>query len=170
MNKSNIASTLKSLRLGHNLTQKKLAQETGLSLSSIISYENGLREPNSKAMAILEKYFNVSGEYLRGEAKKVEFFEKNNIVNSKIESVNNLLREFNEEYIISSQEEQIYIADMEYIFFKNIIEIIKSENRSILPEVVNDFFNVCTTLNEDGQKEMINRAKELACIDKFKNV
>ena len=62
-----IALTIKKLRNEAHLTQKKLADETGISLSAIIAYENSRREPNSKSMAILENYFNVSGAYLRGE-------------------------------------------------------------------------------------------------------
>lgn len=66
-----IAVNLKMLRKNAGLTQRELAQKVGLPLRSIINYENGLREPNSKAMATLERYFNVSGEYLRGEGGQV---------------------------------------------------------------------------------------------------
>ena len=62
-----IALTIKKLRNEAHLTQKQLAEETGISLSAIIAYENSRREPNSKSMSILEKYFNVSGAFLRGE-------------------------------------------------------------------------------------------------------
>ena len=62
-----IAGRLKELRIAAGVTQKELASSTGIALQSIINYENGRREPNSKAMAALERYFNVSGEYLRGE-------------------------------------------------------------------------------------------------------
>lgn len=62
---------LKKLRAEVNLTQAQLAEATGLSVSAIKSYENGWREPNSKAMVALERYFNVSGEYLRGESEQV---------------------------------------------------------------------------------------------------
>ena len=44
--------------------------KTGISLKSIINYENKVREPNSKAMAALENAFNVSGSYLRGETEE----------------------------------------------------------------------------------------------------
>jgi transcriptional regulator with XRE-family HTH domain len=64
---SAIAAKIKYLRRQKGITQKTLAEETGLSKSAIISYENGVREPNSKAMAALEGYFQVTGEYLRGE-------------------------------------------------------------------------------------------------------
>ena len=67
MNKNMLSQNLKALRKEKGLTQAQLAKHTGLSMSAIRSYENGLREPNSKAMAALESYFHVTGEYLRGE-------------------------------------------------------------------------------------------------------
>lgn len=65
--RENIALRIKELRNENHMTQRDLAEQTGLSLSTIIGYENKKREPNSKAMAALEKVFNVSGAYLRGE-------------------------------------------------------------------------------------------------------
>ncbi len=62
-----LAHRLKTLRKEQGLTQEELATATGLSFHSINSYESGRRTPNSKAMVALERYFNVSGEYLRGE-------------------------------------------------------------------------------------------------------
>lgn len=64
-----LANTLKRLRKERGLSQEELAIETGLSFHSINSYESGRRTPNSKAMVALERYFNVSGEYLRGETE-----------------------------------------------------------------------------------------------------
>ena len=66
----NIAVRLKELRVSAGITQKELATSTGIALQSIINYENGRREPNSKAMVALERYFNVTGEYLRGESSE----------------------------------------------------------------------------------------------------
>lgn len=63
-----ISERIKQLRKERKITQRQLAEATGLSLSAIISYENNNREPNSKAMSALERYFNVSGSYLRGES------------------------------------------------------------------------------------------------------
>lgn len=62
-----MAQRIQELRKARNLTQAQLAAEVGLRDTAIRSYENGLREPNSKAMAALEQYFGVSGAYLRGE-------------------------------------------------------------------------------------------------------
>lgn len=66
--KMNIAKRIKDLRKEQGLTQQQLADNTGITLKSIQNYENAVREPNSKSMAILEKFFNVSGAYLRGES------------------------------------------------------------------------------------------------------
>ena len=65
--KDMIASRIKLLRKEQGLTQKELSNISGISFKSIVNYENKVREPNSKAMAALEKVFNVSGSYLRGE-------------------------------------------------------------------------------------------------------
>lgn len=61
------ADRLKELRISRGLTQRQLSEETGIGYGTIVNYENLQREPNSKNMARLEKYFNVSGAYLRGE-------------------------------------------------------------------------------------------------------
>lgn len=58
---------IQELRKRKGLTQTELAKEIHVSMAAIRNYENNLREPNSKAMAALERYFGVSGEYLRGE-------------------------------------------------------------------------------------------------------
>lgn len=63
-----IATNLKTLRKNAGLTQRELAEKVELPLRSIINYENGLRTPNSSAMAALERFFHVSGDYLLGLA------------------------------------------------------------------------------------------------------
>lgn len=71
---------VRELRLTYHLTQSELAEKTNLSYSSIVSYENGLRDPNARAMAALEKFFGVTGEYLLGltdtNVSKARFFLK----------------------------------------------------------------------------------------------
>lgn len=63
----NVGERIQMLRKECGLTQKSLAEKTGIPIRTIINYENSGREPNAKNMAALERYFNVSGEYLRGE-------------------------------------------------------------------------------------------------------
>lgn len=57
---------LKMLRNEADMTQKALSEKTGLPLRSIINYENGIREPNARALVALETAFSVSGAYLLG--------------------------------------------------------------------------------------------------------
>ena len=75
--KTVMAQRIRELRKSKNLTQARLAQFTGLKETAIRSYENSLREPNSKAMAALEEYFNVSGAFLRGETDVRDFLPNN---------------------------------------------------------------------------------------------
>ena len=72
-----ISARIKELRKEKGITQKQLSQLTGLGYNSIIGYENARREPNSKAMAALEEYFNVSGAFLRGETDVRDFLPNN---------------------------------------------------------------------------------------------
>ena len=64
---STLGERLQELRRQHGMSRTVLAEQTGISPHTIKAYEIGQREPNSKAMARLEQYFNVSGAYLRGE-------------------------------------------------------------------------------------------------------
>lgn len=68
--KSDLPTTLKYMRHERGITQRALAQETGLSLSAIIQYEKGKCRPNFRAMEALQRYFNVDGSYFLGGAKE----------------------------------------------------------------------------------------------------
>ncbi len=109
-----IATSLKMLRKDAGLTQRELAQKVGLPLRSIINYENGLREPNSKAMATLERFFNVSGEYLRGETDQRDLmnWDDSDIMDAVRESLPKQLRDLNEILKKCSSEEQKLTFDI----------------------------------------------------------
>lgn len=64
-----VGENIRLLRKEKNLTQQALADQTGIPVRTIINYENSSREPNAKNMAVLERFFNVSGEFLRGESE-----------------------------------------------------------------------------------------------------
>lgn len=57
---------LVELRIDKGLTQKQLAEKTGLSLSIIGKWEIGNREPSGNALIILSKFFEVTTDYLLG--------------------------------------------------------------------------------------------------------
>ena len=60
------AERLKELRLEKGLTQKQLAQNTGLSKSAIDFWEREQRVPNANAIIVLAKFFSVASDYLLG--------------------------------------------------------------------------------------------------------
>lgn len=61
-------SQLKLLRLANKLSQKQLAEETGLSERGIQNYELRLRHPTIEVCIKLADYFNVSLDYLCGRS------------------------------------------------------------------------------------------------------
>ncbi len=61
------ANRLKQLRKERGITQKQLADELKISLSSVIHYENAHRSPISGVITLMQQYFDVNKEYLLGE-------------------------------------------------------------------------------------------------------
>lgn len=168
--KVGLPEVLKYLRKDCNLTQRQLAEETGLSLSAIVSYENGLREPNSKAMAVLERYFNVSGEYLRGELPKEKFFSKHENTIKELDNLSVLFSSFGDAMHFGSQDKQVFCAQI-------LGETIQFLTKSILPdekeitfssEQFESLLSSLTLLNKDGQDELIKRSAELTQIEMYK--
>ena len=56
------------LRKQNNLSQKDLAKKTGLTQAAISLWERGERLPNAQTILPLSQYFNVSVDYLLGNA------------------------------------------------------------------------------------------------------
>lgn len=57
---------LRFLRKQRGLTQQELAEQIGVSLETIVSYENGLRTPNARILVRLEEYFRLNGAQILG--------------------------------------------------------------------------------------------------------
>ena len=64
---SKLSTRLRELRIEKQLSQAELAKETKLSQSAIASWELDNSQPNSGAIIILSRYFDVSCDYLLGE-------------------------------------------------------------------------------------------------------
>lgn len=135
--RENIALRIKELRKENHMTQKDLAEKTGLSLSTIIGYENKKREPNSKAMAALEKIFNVSGAYLRGETS-----ERNPI--SKWDD---------DEYMDTLEEEY-------YTLVKSLADVALQQNEKSIKDI-SDIIIELRTLIKYTNDANLNQALEL---------
>lgn len=62
------ANNLKTLRVKANLSQADLAKVLGVSRSAVSSYENGTRRPNHEVLVKLAVFYNVSTDFLLGNA------------------------------------------------------------------------------------------------------
>ena len=60
------AQHLRSLRIEKNLTQKRLAEITGLTERGVQKYELGERKPNFDAIIALSKALQISADVLLG--------------------------------------------------------------------------------------------------------
>lgn len=159
-----LSDKLKELRKDKGLTQKQLATATGLSLASIISYENGLRKPNFKALTILEEYFGVSGEYLNGTITKKEYFKKQNVVNNNLDSIYVSMQNFQKMMSCLDSEDQIYVTELfnKFLNYISNIQNIDFENHNELAMI-----NAYTSLNKIGQRELVNRGIEMSEISRY---
>lgn len=161
-----LSDKLKELRKDKGLTQKQLATATGLSLSSIISYENGLRKPNFKALTILEEYFGVSGEYLNGTITKKDYLKKQSVVHNNLDSMYVSMKNFQKMMDCLDSKDQIYITELfnellNYISNKQNIDF---ENHTELA-----MLNAYASLNRIGQRELANRGIEMSEISRYSN-
>lgn len=168
--KVGLPEVLKYLRRDCNLTQRQLAEETGLSLSAIVSYENGLREPNSKAMAVLERYFGVSGEYLRGELPKDKFFTKHKNTLKELDNFSVLFSAFGDALHYASQDKQVLSAQILGETTQFLLKSILPDEREITfsIEQFESLLSSLALLNKDGQDELIKRSAELTQIEMYK--
>lgn len=62
----NMGQRLKSLRKQSKLTQKQVAERTGLAISAISSYESGVRFPTYQTLIKLASMYHVTCDYLIG--------------------------------------------------------------------------------------------------------
>lgn len=68
MNKDAFPARLKELRKAKGVTQKQLAEKLGVSLPSVIHYENGQRFPVAGIISLMSQFFGVDRAYLCGES------------------------------------------------------------------------------------------------------
>ena len=66
----NMGKKLKALRIERKLTQKQIADQIGLAVSAISSYESGSRYPSYDVLVKLAHIFQVSTDYLLGMTDK----------------------------------------------------------------------------------------------------
>lgn len=161
---------LRDLRESRSLTRQQLADGTGLSVHTITSYEKGRREPNSKAMAALERYFQVSGEFLRGEVKREAFLQKSASINDKLEDVISLFQAFKSEFDCSSQENQMLAVSVLSSVMETLTNNLLFNNTfsDLSADEVDSVFAAMFKLNSKGRTELAKRAIELTQLSQYR--
>ncbi len=165
--KNKFSKQLKQLRKEFNITQKELADAIGVSYSAIVSYENGYREPNSKAMAKLENFYGVTGDFLRGSIYKIP----------KANNLNNSFNFLINEYINKMDGADDKTKEVMVLLFQQVVKVIIKKN---LIEKLNDFniqdfhnFNklieTYIALKYDSKDKVLERIHELTIIEKAEN-
>lgn len=73
-----IAEIIKKLRSEKNLTQQQLAEEIGVSKSTVAMWETGDRKPSRELLEQVADYFNVDMDYLYGRTciRKARLFDE----------------------------------------------------------------------------------------------
>jgi transcriptional regulator with XRE-family HTH domain len=71
--KTDFASILMNLRHENNLSQKKAAEELGISQALLSHYENGVREPRLEFIIKACAYYGVSTDYMLGRTDEKSF-------------------------------------------------------------------------------------------------
>ena len=107
---------LKSIREEHKISQQKLADNIGVSRSTIAMWETGGSQPDNESLIKLSKFFNVSIDYILGNSDEVSLLKTIN--KSEIEilfnKLNSLGKEKTESYIMDLLDNPKYTADDEY--------------------------------------------------------
>jgi repressor LexA len=67
---------LKTLRTDKKISQQKLANDIGVSRSTIAMWETGGSQPDNDNLKELAKYFNVSVDYLLGREEQTPTLDK----------------------------------------------------------------------------------------------
>ncbi len=68
----NFGNRIKALRTEKHLTQKQLADQIGVAVSAVSSYESGARYPSYEVLIHLAGLFHVSTDYLLGLRQRTE--------------------------------------------------------------------------------------------------
>lgn len=174
-----ISQNIRTLRKEKGLTQSQLAKQTGLSMSAIRSYENGLREPNSKAMAALESYFHVTGEYLRGEAENSDsqyIWQDSEVMDAVKESFPSLINKLLDSALHGSEADQKMLFDIlvelcHISSLKNVTPEFKTASFLLIEETFTHttrFIDFCNRLSISSEVES-NRLEKYrqSCIEDY---
>lgn len=157
-----IADILKKLRKQYNITQKQLAEKTGITLRTIINYENGLRQPNAESLAALERFFQVSADELLGNGQAYEQFQNTALIS--------VVQTLEPAYSTAAHEQQELAIGILRAAADMVEESILNgeENCDISAAEIRKLLAAYTQINQPGRKALLERAGELTQLEKYK--
>lgn len=161
---------LKELRKSKGLSQKQLAEKTGISVHTINSYESGRRDPNTKNLQILQDFFQVSQGFLLGDLKSDAFFKDQEVIDLNLDTVLTQISILKQNMKIS-ESYQNRVATLFLLKSLNYInnEMLCRTTNTLNEKDINSLFNALTLLNDKGLKEAIKRIQELTYITTYTN-
>lgn len=161
---------LKELRKSKGLSQKQLAEKTGISVHTINSYESGRRDPNTKNLQILQDFFQVSQGFLLGDLKSDDFFKDQEVIDLNLDTVLTQISILKQNMKIS-ESYQNRVATLFLLKSLNYInnDMLCRTTNTLNEKDINSLFNALTLLNDKGLKEAIKRIQELTYITTYTN-
>lgn len=164
-----LGGRLKELRQKANITQKELSEKTNISLRSIINYENNLREPNSRAMAALERYFGVTGDYLRGGVDRSALIVRDGQVLNGLDELDNLMYRFKDAYRATKSSNRLRATEMlESVLTRMTSSVVtNAADPDWTAEEIDRLIGVFLALNRAGRDKLLERADELQQLPQY---
>lgn len=154
---------LRELRQAKKLTQKELSSETGIAYSTLRSYELGTRSPSIQNFTLLQKYFNVSSEFLRGETNLMKWDDPE-IVDGIKDNLSIAANSLITSTRLSSDESQKLIFDI----LVELRHIINAQQKYSTEEFIaflqtmfttsSGMLDVCISSKKDGELSRIDNA------------
>lgn len=137
---------------------------------AVRNYENGLREPNSKAMAALERFFKVSGEYLRGDIDRETFLQNSATIQDRLDGLVGLFQTFKLDFDCSSQERQMLaVSILSGVMETVTTQLLRDDGPADLDgDQFAQIFQAAFALNPQGRTELAKRAAELTQLEQYK--
>lgn len=173
-----LAQKIKKLRKEKNITQKELASILGVSLSSVINYENAQRFPVSSVLTLMSQYFQVSIAFLKGETDNPEIdfkWNDQNICNS----VNDVMSDLFENTLKLSLNLNPHDTKMLFDIMVEILHVMSIDNKcsvSVLLDSLQEsygsitrFADICNNMRTDiedkFQNDRLSKAEDAAIFE-----
>lgn len=165
-----IAIRLRELRNAKNITQKELSEKTGISLQSIVNYEIGRREPNSRAMAALERYFGVTGDYLRGGVDRSALIVRDGQVLNVLDELDKRMYRFKDAYRATKSSNRLRATEMlDAVLARMTSSVVtNAADPDWTAEEIDRLIGVFLALNRAGRDKLLERADELQQLPQYR--